>query len=251
MQSTVTTTKGRARLLLSHSSEFSTSFFKTTKANGDPAYSIVTEDANNSPTVLRLLNDEGIATITIKGKNENNICPGDVPLLTSKVDEIFTAVTALTSVTTRKSILILTEGENFHPNAPYTLLIRKFLESPDHTVYALMCKDPPSGGLVSVTFHDSWDLNSLRTMDESPHHFFGVTEGKAAFTYGMSDVVVNLGSDLYKFKPDGTTKTQGYLELEALRASSSQWDVLVEEDAYTVFERRLSVFDTKYGNGGF
>ncbi len=87
-------------------------------------------------------------------------------------------------------------------------------------------------------------------MDESPHHFFGVTEGKAAFTYGMADVVVNLGSDLYKFKPDGTTKTQGYLELEDLRASPSQWDVLVEENAYTVFERRLAVFDTPYGNGG-
>ena len=241
--------------LLTDTCIFAQCFKKVTKENGDDAYTInfptETDDQN---TLKRLLNDdEHVTVLTIKGKNEHNMKPDDIPLLTKKVDEVYDAIVQLDAIKKRENnkneaILILTEGENFHEHAPYTHLIAKLLASDKYNVYLLMCKDPPSDGMVSVNFYNSWDtiLKPLRQIDDksTPLHYFGLTkmQSKSAYTYGMANLVVNLGSSMYQFKPDGVTKTQGYLELEQLRSTPFIWKIVcsdgsgIDEGSYTIFE---------------
>ena len=242
--------------LLTNTCIFGNCFKRVTKENGDDAYTInfSTEDKDQH-TLRRLLNDqEHVTRLTVKGKNEHNMKPEDVQLLTKKVDEVYDAIAQLdvikkTENNKDEAILILTEGEPFHKDAPYTHLIAKLLAADKYNVYILMCKDPSSDGMVSVNFYNSWDniLKPLRQVDveNTPLHYFGVTktQSKSAYTYGMSDVVVNLGSSMYQFKPDGVTKTQGYLELEQLRSTPFTWKIVggdglgIDEGSYTIFER--------------
>lgn len=248
----VTMTRDEAFNLLVKTAAFSGAFQEVTKDDGKTAFKISEGEGHEFPQLIKRLREdrENVTVITIKGKNEHNLSPEDCETLVSKVDTVYTKLTALDSIKqctrgSNKILVVLTEGENFHEKAPYTHIIKRFIESPEYTVYAMMCKDPPADGMVSANFHASWAKlleasAEAYTTEAIPVHHFGLTlpNSKSPFTYGVSDVVVNLGSSMYKFKPDGVTMTQGYTELAQLLKSPSNWKPYASDDThFHIFER--------------
>lgn len=259
-----------ARLLFA-TGVFAQSFKKVTK-DDDPNlvthYEVdndVVKGRNESnEEIMELLENEAVPVCSVKGKNENNIRDEDVALFTKEVPEIVENITRLEIFKKSKTIVVITEGENFHEKAPYTLVIKKLLSAAnwsDKKVYLLMCKDETSK--VSVNFYNSWvDRLAIKAKEAGvgeSRFWFGLVKpkpdpdaaekkfaGKATYTYGMSDVVANLGSARYQFKPDGETQTQGYLELDMLRKASDVWSATPPEDGtYTIFEKKKGHADKK------
>lgn len=255
--SNVSLSRGEVMHLLAGTGVFAQCFTSVTKDDGTlAAYAVanLTIDHDGKELLTKLLCDESVPKFSIKGKNENNMKPEHVGRLKDKVHGIHHEVNELDVVKKSDTMVVLTEGENFHENAPYTLLIEKLLHTEGKEVYVLMCKDPPNNNMVSVNFYNSWS-DRLKQLDDArvaedgasvPRYYFGYTkpQSKVAYTYGMSDVIVNLGSSLYEFKPDGNTMTQGYLELNLLREAGEVWKQVggdqTEEDkegTYSIFQR--------------
>ena len=242
---------------------FAQSFKKVTKDGVVIHYEVnndVVKGRNESnEEIMKLLEDEAVPVCSVKGKNENNIRDEDVAPFTEKVPEMVEKITQLDKFKKSKRILVVTEGENFNDKAPYTLAIEMLLSAANWAgkkVYLLMCKDETLK--VSVNFYDSWvDRLAIKAKEAGvgeSRFWFGLVKpkpdpdaaeknfaGKATYTYGMSDVVANLGSEKYQFKPDGETPTQGYLELGMLRNASDVWSAIPPEapdGTYTIFEKK-------------